>query len=240
MNKILIMLAIVFFSVITNEAYASCIAEVDYGLVYQEAELVFKGTVTSIDNSAGPQLVYFDVHEVAKGTVINDRYVLENFEIINQGNGSYTLSSLDVGYKVGTTYNVYVVDGQTSLCTTKPIVSPIFTELSTLNAYEQLNHRLSTDSEFAELVQTEVVGFGIDESNQGIFIVVDPDYANRENFERYEEIFRDTIGDDISITFEVRERGNPAERKDPDFILLILIPILALSAVIYYLSRKRK
>ena len=124
MNKILIIFAIAFFSVLTNEAHASCIADVDYGLVHQESELVFKGTVTSIDNSMGPQLVYFVVHEVAKGTITNDRYVLKNLEMVNHGNGSYTLSSNDVDYKIGTTYNVYVTNGQTSLCTTKITAPP--------------------------------------------------------------------------------------------------------------------
>ncbi len=33
MNKILILLTIVFFSALTNEDYACCVVDVDYGLV---------------------------------------------------------------------------------------------------------------------------------------------------------------------------------------------------------------
>ena len=113
-------------------------------------------------------------------------------------------------------------------------------ENSALNAYEQLNYRLSTDSEFAQLVQTEVVGFGVDEPNQGIFIVVDPLHANQENFERYEQIFRTTIGEDIPISFEVRERAGVVDVQDPDFRILAIISVLmGLVAAIYYLWRKR-
>jgi hypothetical protein len=109
------------------------------------------------------------------------------------------------------------------------------------NAYEQLNNRLSTDSEFAQLLQTEVVGFGVDEQNEGIFIVVDPTYANQENMDNYEEIFRVTIGEDVPIKFEIRERSDPIDKEDPNFfIFLVIIFILVFSAVIIYFWRKRK
>jgi len=109
------------------------------------------------------------------------------------------------------------------------------------NAYEQLNYRLATDSKFAQLLQTEVVGFGVDEQNEGIFIVVDPMYANQENFDKYEEIFRVTIGEDVPIKFEVNERADSIDKEDPDFfIFLVIIFILVFSAVIIYFWRKRK
>lgn len=109
-----------------------------------------------------------------------------------------------------------------------------------LDAYEKLNYRTRADSEFEQLMQTEVVGFGIDEPNKGIFIVVDPKFATKENFAKYENIFRDTVGDDIPVRFEINERGSFPEGKDPDYLLLILVPILALIGVMFYLWRKRK
>lgn len=109
------------------------------------------------------------------------------------------------------------------------------------NAYEQLNYRLDTDSEFLQLLQTEVVGFGVDELNEGIFIVVDPMYADQENFDKYEEIFRVTIGEDVPIKFEVRERADSIDKEDPDFfIFLVIIFILVFSAAIIYFWRNRK
>jgi hypothetical protein len=115
-----------------------------------------------------------------------------------------------------------------------------FAEDVALNAYEQLNYRLDIDIKFAQLVQTEVVGFGVDEHNEGIFIVVDPMYASPENLEKYEETFRETIGKDISIKFEIRERGVSVDNKDPDFILLALLIIPVFCITIYYFWRKRK
>jgi len=120
-------------------------------------------------------------------------------------------------------------------------VDQIFaTENFALNAYEQLNYRLDTDPEFAQLVQTKVVGFGVDEQNQGIFIVVDPTYANQENMDNYEEIFRETIGESIPITFEVRERAGVAETQDYDFRIPAIVSILiGLVVAIYYFWRKK-
>jgi hypothetical protein len=112
-----------------DSAYASCIAEVNYGLVFLESELVFKGTVVFVDNSPGPQKIHFDVHEVSKGIISDKRYILENSEFTNHGDDSYSTSSVNVDYIVGTTYNVYVTNGQTSLCTTKPTAPPSGYEL---------------------------------------------------------------------------------------------------------------
>ena len=109
-----------------------------------------------------------------------------------------------------------------------------------LDAYEKLNDRTRTDSEFDNLMQTEIVGFGIDEPNKGIFIVVDPKFATKENFAKYENIFRETIGGDIPVRFEINERGSFPEGKDPDYILLVLIPVLVLIGAIFYLWRKRR
>lgn len=109
------------------------------------------------------------------------------------------------------------------------------------NAYEQLTYRLSTDTEFKQLLQTEVVGFGVDEVKEGIFIVVDPMYSNQENFDKYEEIFRVTIGEDIPIRFEVGERAYSIDKEDPDFRILVLIVIpISFGVSIYYFWRKRK
>ena len=109
-----------------------------------------------------------------------------------------------------------------------------------LKAYEDLNNRLVVEPEFAKLLQTEVVGFGVDEQNNGIFITVDPKYVNQENFDRYEEIFRETIGD-VKITFEVNERANSDDKTDFDFRILVLVVIgVSLSVFIYYFWRKRK
>ncbi len=170
-TRFLMMILIVFsFSMLTsfNSAYASCIADVDYGLVHQESELVFKGTVTDISNSVGPQLVYFDVHEVAKGMVTDDRHILENWEMVNLGDDPYTLSSLDVDYNIGTTYNVYIVNGQTSLYTTKPTASPVpyILEGSLL-----LVHPLDENTGFYELPEALCLGgpgMVIDENCQRI------------------------------------------------------------------------
>ena len=112
--------------------------------------------------------------------------------------------------------------------------------LLALDAYEKLNNRTRTDSEFEQLMQTEIVGFGVDDPNKGIFITVDPKFATKENFAKYENMFRETVGDDIPVRFEINERGSFPEGKDPDYILLVLIPVLALIGAIFYLWRKRK
>ena len=109
-----------------------------------------------------------------------------------------------------------------------------------LNAYEKLNDRTRTDSGFEQLFQTEVVGFGVDEPNKGIFIVVEPKFATKENLEKYENIFRETIGDDIPVRFEINERGSFPEGKDPDYVLLVLVPVLVLIGAIFYFWRKRR
>ena len=112
--------------------------------------------------------------------------------------------------------------------------------LLVLDAYEKLNNRTKTDMEFEQLMQTEVVGFGVDEPNKGIFVVVDPKFANKENFEKYENTFRESVGDNVPVRFEINERGSLPEGKDPDYVLLIVIPILALIGTIFYLWRRRK
>ena len=113
-----------------DSVYASCIADINYELVFLESELVFKGTVVFVDNSPGPQKIHFDVHEVSKGIIPDERYILKNSEFANLGDDSYITSSVDVGYTIGTTYEVYVMSGNTSLCTTKPTTPPSGYELS--------------------------------------------------------------------------------------------------------------
>lgn len=75
--------------------------------------------------------------------------------------------------------------------------------------YELLNDRLDTDADFKRLLETEVVGFGTDESTKGIFITVSPPFANQENYERYFSVFRETLGSETTIAIEVNERGTP-------------------------------
>ena len=118
----------------------------------------------------------------------------------------------------------------------KNILDPV------LKAYEDLNNRLAVDLEFKKLMEIEVVGFGIDEPNDAIFIVVDPMYANQENFDKYEEILRETIGDDILITFEVNERANSIDKEDFDSrILLILLVVPVVFVVVFvYFKKKNK
>lgn len=116
----------------------------------------------------------------------------------------------------------------------KNIFDPIF------KAYEDLNNRLVVEPEFAKLLQTEVVGFGVDEQNSGIFITVDPKYANQENFDKYEEIFRETIGD-VKITFEVNKRADLDDKSDFDFRILVFVVIgVSLSILLYYFWRNKK
>lgn len=121
MNKIiLILIAIIASSITTNEAHASCIAEVNYTLVTLESELVFIGTVTDVQKPGGPQLITFDVHEVIKGN-IPDTYVLADKGVITSEDGYGVASSISMNYKIGETYSVFVTNGETSICTTKPV-----------------------------------------------------------------------------------------------------------------------
>ena len=130
------------------------------------------------------------------------------------------------------------VNGICKLELSEPLTSPHTNE--ELDAYEKLNDRTRTDAEFEQLMQTEVVGFGVDESNKGIFIVVDPKFATQENLEKYENLFRETIGDDIPVRFEINERGSFSDGKDPDYVFLVLVPILVLIGAIFYLWMRRK
>jgi len=130
------------------------------------------------------------------------------------------------------------VNGICKLELSEPLTSPHTAE--ELDAYEKLNDRTRTDVKFEQLMQTEVVGFGVDESSKEIFIVVDPKFATQENFAKYKNIFRETIGDDIPVRFEINERGSFPEGRDPDYVLLVLAPVLVLIGVTFYLWRKRK
>ena len=48
------------------------------------------------------------------------------------------------------------------------------------------------------------------------------------------------LEDDIPVRFEINERGSFPEGKDPDYVLLVLIPVLVLIGAIFYLWRKRR
>ena len=118
-------IVLLFVSIpVLHEAYAcSCAAPVDYVQAISESEYSFTGTVTFIDNSDGPQKVYFDVISVAKGDILDNKFVLENNNIVRRGL-SVSESSCDVGYKVGVTYNVFVYDNvhmNNGMCDTKPV-----------------------------------------------------------------------------------------------------------------------
>ena len=108
-----------------DQAYASCIAEseINWKAVLSESELVFTGTVTRLDNYDGPQRVTFFVHDVVKGEVDTPKFILENSELVFLENDTIMSSSVNVDYKIGKTYKVFVTNGQTNQCTTK-LTSP--------------------------------------------------------------------------------------------------------------------
>ena len=123
---VVIAVAAFAFSLIgLDHAYASCISEneIDWDAVLSESESAFTGTVTRLDNYDGPQKVTFLIHDVIKGNINTPKHVLENSELTFLENDSVMSSSIDVGYKIGNTYKVYVTNGGTNQCTTK-IVSP--------------------------------------------------------------------------------------------------------------------
>ena len=101
------------------KSYASCAAEIDYDLTLEESELVFTGTVTRLDNYDGPQRVTFFVHDIIKGEVDTPKFILENSELVFLENDTIMSSSVNVDYKIGKTYKVYVQNGETNRCTTK-------------------------------------------------------------------------------------------------------------------------
>ena len=130
-TRFLIVIGIVFvsfaFSLIWfDQAYASCIAEneINWNAVLSESELVFTGTVTRLDNYDGPQKVTFIVHDVIKGEVNTPKHVLENSELVFLENDTIMSSSVNVDYKIGKTYKVYVENGKTNQCTTKLTAPP--------------------------------------------------------------------------------------------------------------------
>jgi len=107
-----------------DQTYASCAAEVDYDLTLTESELVFTGTVTRLDNYDGPQKVTFFIHDVIKGEIDTQKYILENSGLIFLENDSIRSSSVSVDYTIGKTYKVYLENGNTNLCTTKITTPP--------------------------------------------------------------------------------------------------------------------
>jgi len=107
-----------------HDAHAcSCAAPTDYVTALAESEYAFTGTVTHIDNSLGPQKIHFDVTSVVKGDIPENKFVLENTNIINNDESSLR-SSCDVGYQVDVTYNVFVYDNEfmnNGMCSTKAV-----------------------------------------------------------------------------------------------------------------------
>ena len=127
-NKISIVILFLVMSVFSanyiQDAHAcSCASPTDYVAATAESKYVFVGTVTDIDNSGGPQKVHFDVSSVIKGDIPENKFVLENSNIVNNGELS-SRSSCDVGYKTGVTYNVFVYDNafmNNGMCSTKVV-----------------------------------------------------------------------------------------------------------------------
>ena len=120
-TRLLIIIGIIFFSISIPNSFASCAAEYDSQSALIDAELAFIGTVISIKEQPGPQLVQFEVHKVLKGNILEKLYILESGPIRFADDKRYTISSIDVDYKIGTAYTVFVIDGQTNICSTKPV-----------------------------------------------------------------------------------------------------------------------
>lgn len=98
---LIVIAAFVFPLDIVDKAYASCVANVNYENALKESELVFKGTVTRLDNYDGPQKVTFLIHETIKGEIDTPKYILENSGKIFLENGLTRGSSSNVDYKIG-------------------------------------------------------------------------------------------------------------------------------------------
>jgi hypothetical protein len=119
--RLLIIIGIIFYSISIPDSFASCAGEYDSQAAFNDAELAFIGTVISIKEQPRPQLVQFDVHKVLKGNILEKLYILKSGPIRSADGERYTISSIDVDYKIGTTYTVFVIDGQTNICSTKPV-----------------------------------------------------------------------------------------------------------------------
>ena len=117
----LIIIGIISPPISIPDSFASCAAEYDSQAALNDAELAFIGIVLSIKEQPGPQLVQFEVHKVLKGNILEKLYILESGPIRSADGESYTISSIDVDYKIGTAYIVFVIDGQTNICSTKPV-----------------------------------------------------------------------------------------------------------------------
>lgn len=115
--------AVMTVPALSDQAYALCAEEIDYDLTLENSEFVFTGTVTRLDNYGGPQKVTFLLHDVIKGEINTEKFVFENSRMMFLANDTIGSSSLDVDYKIGKTYKVYVTNGDTSSCTTM-VVSP--------------------------------------------------------------------------------------------------------------------
>ena len=122
---IIISVALFTSTVFTDQAFALCAEETNYDAKLKSSELVFIGTVTHLDNYDGPQRVTFFIHDVIKGDVDTPKHVFQNIGKTFNENGSRTSSSIDVDYKIGKTYKVYVEDGRTDRCTTVQTAPPM-------------------------------------------------------------------------------------------------------------------
>lgn len=59
-----------------------------------------------------------------KGEIDTPKHVLENIGMVFLENNIIGSSSVSVDYKIGKTYKVFVVNGDTNYCTTKITIPP--------------------------------------------------------------------------------------------------------------------
>jgi hypothetical protein len=125
MNKIIpILIAIVVFSNMTNQAYAcSCGGQPDFLLTWMSSSGAFQGTVKEIIRDNGPLKVIFDVHMIQKGISYNlGNYTLNDRSTIHNDDGFVSISSCGVDYNIGETYQVFEWSGQSpGICSTKQV-----------------------------------------------------------------------------------------------------------------------
>ena len=106
----------------------------------------------------------------------------------------------------------------------------------TLKAYESHTSRRSHDPDFDRLFDTEIVGFKMDKKNDEIVIMVNQKYANQENFDRYEKIFRGSMDDSVPLSFEIIQTAVEPE----DYTATVILFVIVSGILIVYFVRKNK
>ena len=124
-TRLLLLIALFALTpLIIPNVLAMCDAEINYDAKLKSSEVAFTGTVTRLDNYDGPQRVTFFIHDVIKGQVDTPKHVLKNTGMMFLENNAVRSSSVSVNYEIGKTYNVYVENGMTDICTTKLTIPP--------------------------------------------------------------------------------------------------------------------